>query len=56
MVVDEQHTFEEQPQETEQDSGHKNRHIFMMTPKFNDKASKQSTNEKEKDSERKHPL
>ena len=51
IKVGEQDTFEEQPLQTEQDSGHKNRQLFMMTPKFNDKASKLSTNEKQCDSE-----
>ena len=43
MVVKtgEQDTFEEQPAiEPENDSGHKNKQLFMMTPKFNDKMSK----------------
>lgn len=47
VKIGEQDTFEEQPLETENDSGHKNRQLFMMTPKFNDKVSKQSTNEKD---------
>ena len=52
LKIGEQDTFEEQPPaESENDSGHKNRQLFMMTPKFNDKVSKQSTNEKELDSE-----